>query len=184
MTIGLIVKKYFPQINNLILFLIEDRNYNMQKLTVLEQKIARHIQSDILITSRPFRKIADDCTLTEDEVLKTTKNLLHNGVIRKFSAVLRHQKAGYNKNALVVWSVPPGQIKDAGEKMTAYKFVSHCYERNPTFRGKYNLFTMIHSKEENISTIVGKIALSSGINDYLILESTQEYKKTSPEYFT
>lgn len=156
----------------------------MQKLTVLEQKVARHIQSDIPIAIRPFRKIADDCLLTEDEVLKTTKNLLRNGVIRKFTAVLHHQKAGYNKNALVVWSVPPAQIADAGKKMAAYKFISHCYERNPAFLGKYNLFTMLHTQEENISVIVSKIALSLGINDYLILESIEEYKKISPEYFT
>ena len=156
----------------------------MQKLTILEQKVARHIQSDIPLVSRPFRKIADDCILTEDEVLKTIKNLLNNGTIRKFTAVLRHQKAGYIKNALVVWSVPSEQIAGAGEKMAANKFISHCYERNPAFQRKYNLFTMLHAKEENISTIVSKIALSSGITDYLILESIQEYKKTSPEYFT
>jgi DNA-binding Lrp family transcriptional regulator len=120
----------------------------MQKLTVLEQKIARHIQSDIPLVSRPFRNIADDCTLTEDEVLKITKKLLHNGAIRKFTAILQHQKAGYNKNALVVWSVPPEQIVGAGEKMAAYKFISHCYERNPAFQGKYNLFTMLHAQEK------------------------------------
>jgi hypothetical protein len=42
---------------------------------------------------------------------------------------------------------------------------------------------MLHSKDENILSKINDMATATGINDYLILESIQEYKKTSPEYF-
>ena len=103
--------------------------------------------------------------------------------MRKFGAILRHQKTGYGKNALVVWSVPADQIEKAGKIFASFPFVSHCYERNPAFGKKYNLFTMLHSKNENILSMIKDMATATNIHDYLILESIQEYKKTSPEYF-
>jgi DNA-binding Lrp family transcriptional regulator len=155
----------------------------MEKLTVKQNKVARLIQEDITVVSSPFTEIGNACDLTAEEVLDTTKELLKKGFLRKFCAILRHQKAGYINNALVVWSVPSDQVEKAGKMLSAYLSVSHCYERNPAFRGKYNIFTMLHSKDENISFLIKDIATAIGINDYLILESIQEYKKKSPEYF-
>jgi DNA-binding Lrp family transcriptional regulator len=108
---------------------------------------------------------------------------LEKGIMRKFGAILRHQKAGYGKNALVVWSVPADQIEKAGKIFASFLFVSHCYERNPAFIKKYNIFTMLHSKDENILSLIKNMATATDINDYIILESIQEYKKISPEYF-
>jgi hypothetical protein len=83
----------------------------------------------------------------------------------------------------VVWSAPAGQIQKAGEIFASFSFISHCYERKPAFKKKYNIFTMLHSNDENISSLINEAATATGIHDYLILESVQEYKKTSPEYF-
>ena len=155
----------------------------MEKLTLNQSKIARLIQEDIKVVRSPFAEIGDACGLTAGEVLGTTKELLQKGFIRKFCAILRHQRAGYKNNALVVWSVPSDQAETTGKMLSAYGSVSHCYERNPAFQKKYNIFTMLHSQDENISSLANDIATAIGIHDYLILESIQEYKKKSPEYF-
>jgi hypothetical protein len=42
---------------------------------------------------------------------------------------------------------------------------------------------MLHSKDENILSLIKNMATAIDINDYIILESIQEYKKISPEYF-
>ena len=155
----------------------------MEKLTLTQNKIARLIQNDIAVVSSPFAEIGDAYGLNVREVLDTTKELLQKGFIRKFCAILRHQRAGYKNNALVVWSVPSDQAETTGKMLSAYGSVSHCYERNPAFQKKYNIFTMLHSQDENISSLANDIATAIGVNDYLILESIQEYKKKSPEYF-
>ena len=155
----------------------------MGKLTVKQNKVARLIQEDIKVVSSPFTEIGNACSLTAGEVLDTTKELLEKGFIRKFCAILRHQQAGYKNNALVVWSVPADQVEKVGKVLSASSSVSHCYQRNPAFQGKYNVFTMLHSQDEKISSLVKDIATAVGIHDYLILESIQEYKKKSPEYF-
>ena len=155
----------------------------MKKLTVAEKKVARLIQIDIPLVSRPFRETGKACGLNEEEVLNITRRLRQEGYIRRFCAILRHQKAGYTRNALVLWSVPPEQMEKAGKILAAFSFISHCYERKPAFQNKYNLFSMLHTQNENIGSIINKMAESINSHDFLILESTQEYKKISPEYF-
>ena len=167
----------------MILFSRQDNVHFVNNLTVKQIKVARLIQEDISVVSSPFTEIGNACGLTAGEVLGTTKELLKKGFIRKFCAILRHQRAGYKNNALVVWSVPSDQIEKAGKMLSAYGSVSHCYERNPAFREKYNIFTMLHSKDEDILSLINDMATATGIHDYLILESIQEYKKKSPEYF-
>ena len=163
---------------------MQDKIYFMKDhLTVKQKKVARMIQKDIAVIRFPFNELGHLCGLTNEDVLDTTKQLLKKGFIRKFGARLRHQKAGYGKNALVVWSVPAEQIEKAGKIFASFPFISHCYERKPAFREKYNIFTMLHSKDENLLSLIKDMAIATGINDYLILESIQEYKKTSPEYF-
>ncbi|PKN68555.1 MAG: Lrp/AsnC family transcriptional regulator [Deltaproteobacteria bacterium HGW-Deltaproteobacteria-10] len=155
----------------------------MEKLTAAEKKVARLIQRDIPLVKRPFQETGRACDLNEAEVLNITRHLQKEGYIRRFAAILRHQKAGYTRNALLVWSVPPDQIEEAGKVLAAFPFISHCYERKPAFQNKYNLFTMLHTQNENIELIIKQMAQSINSNDYAILESLQEYKKISPEYF-
>ena len=155
----------------------------MEKITAKKIKIASLLQGDIQLKSRPFRQIADSCRLTEKETLNIIKKLNNKGYIRKFGAVLGHYQIGYEKNALVVWSVPQDKIEKAGITFAKFSFISHCYERNPAFKSKYNLFTMLHSKDEDMTSLTNKMAASIDIHDFLILESLKEYKKTTPEYF-
>ncbi len=182
--IGDCQEKFTHTTGNLILFLKQYNIYLMRKLTEKQNKVARLIQKDLAAAKSPFDKIGESCGLTGKEVLTIITELFKENIIRRFGAALRHQKAGYTKNALVVWSVPAKQAEQTGKILSSYSFVSHCYERNPAFKGKYNLFTMIHSKDENILPLIRDMAKAAGIDDYLILESIQEYKKKSPEYFS
>lgn len=174
---------FYVIIDNLILFLRRDKIYKMEFLSIKQKKIANLIQKDIAVQEFPFRKIGKLCSLTEEEVLNITKELCRKGFIRKFGAILRHQKAGYKDNALVVWSVPDQQTEQAGNIFASFPFVSHCYQREPVFMGKYNIFTMIHAGGRSVSSLIKEMVTGTGIKDYLILKSIKEYKKTSPEYF-
>lgn len=155
----------------------------MEKFSIQKLQAARILQSDIPLTVKPFSQIADTCGLTSDDLMAWLKGLSHEGIVRKFGAILRHQIAGYRENALVMWSVPSEALENAGGLFASLPFISHCYERNPAFQNKYNLFTMLHTQNDDISSLINTMSRLIGNKDYLILESTQEYKKTSPEYF-
>jgi DNA-binding Lrp family transcriptional regulator len=152
-------------------------------LTPIETAVARRLQGDIPIVRRPFRKIAAEVGLTEEKVLAIAEDLRRRGIIRKFGAIVRHQLAGYTRNAMVVWAVPPDRLDDVGKRLASFTEVTHCYERRPAFEGKYTLFTMVHFRKDGDLDQLGKIAASAGIGDYKLLRSSEEFKKISMEYF-
>jgi len=148
-----------------------------------QKRAAGILQRDIPLCARPFAAIAETCGLTGGELINWIKELSREGILRKFGAIVRHQKAGYEKNALVMWAVPPGKMEETGRRFASLPFISHCYERSPAFQGRYTLFTMLHSRREAPAVLIAQMAQAVQCPDFLILESLQEYKKTSPEYF-
>jgi DNA-binding Lrp family transcriptional regulator len=149
-----------------------------------EKQIARHLQKDIIIVSRPFQDIALATGATEEEVLQVTRDYIYQRRIRKFSAIVRHQKVGFTKNAMVVWAVPEARIEEVGKAMASLREITHCYERKPLFLERYNLFCMVHLKDNDPEPFVREIADRLDIPDYQILLSEEELKKSSMEYFT
>lgn len=153
-------------------------------LSELDKKIIASIQGDIPITERPYVKIAEQLGISEDVLLERLKKLCDKGVIRRFGATLRHQKSGYQANAMVAWQVDEDGIDTVGEKMAVFRSVSHCYRRNPKDDWPYNLYTMIHAKDEaSCREIARNISAETSIDNYTLLFSREELKKTSMEYF-
>ncbi|MFA5180319.1 MAG: hypothetical protein WC405_03300 [Syntrophales bacterium] len=149
-----------------------------------EKQIARRLQKDIFLVSRPFQDIADVTGATEEDVLQLTRDFMNRGWIRKFSAIVRHQQIGFTWNAMVVWAVPDDRIEEVGKALASLREITHCYERTPLFLDKYNLFSMIHLKDADPESFVQGIAAKLDIRDYRILLSEEEMKKISMEYFT
>jgi DNA-binding Lrp family transcriptional regulator len=145
--------------------------------------LLRHLQGDLPVEKRPFRAVASRAGMNEEAVLDTIGTLVKQGVIRKFGAILRHQRAGITRNAMVVWAVPPERAEEAGNVFASFPEITHCYERRPPFEGRYNLFTMIHAGKGALEELIARISSKAGIGDYQVLESLEEFKKTSMEYF-
>lgn len=152
-------------------------------LSKQEKKVARIIQGDLPLERRPFRELENHTGLSEEEILKSIVDLMAKSVIRKFGAVIRHQKAGYTQNAMVVWAVPEDQRETVGNILASFPEVTHCYARTPEFEGKYAIFTMVHFRDGENRTVIQKLADAAGIKDYKVLTSEEEYKKSSMEYF-
>jgi DNA-binding Lrp family transcriptional regulator len=84
-----------------------------------------------------------------------------------------------------VWRVPEERIDECGRIMAAFRGVSHCYQR-PTYPDwPYNLFSMTHGRTKaECEAVLAAIAEETGLDDYSVLYSTKEYKKTRVSYFT
>jgi siroheme decarboxylase len=154
-------------------------------LTELENEIIGLIQGDIPITERPYLEMAQKLGISEKTFLERLKDLSDKGVMRRFGATIYHQKSGFQANAMVAWKVDEDRIDEAGEKMASFNEVSHCYRRNPTADWPYNLYTMIHAKdEESCREIARNISIKTNIDTYSLLFSRKELKKTSMKYFS
>ena len=153
-------------------------------LTELEKKVIASIQKDIAITQKPYLDISRALGISEDELLETLNDLCQRGVIRRFGATLRHQQTGYKANAMVAWQVEEDHIDRVGEKMASFRQVSHCYRRNPTDSWPYNLYTMVHAADEDsCRKTASEMAAAVGVENYTLLFSKEELKKTSMVYF-
>jgi DNA-binding Lrp family transcriptional regulator len=154
-------------------------------LTELEKKVIAEIQGDIPVTERPYLEIAVKLGISEALLLATLQDLCDRGVIRRFGATLRHQKSGYRANAMTAWKVPEDRVEEVGRKMATYREVSHCYRRNPAPDWHYNLYTMIHARDEDSCVeTVERISRDTGVSCYTVLFSRKELKKTSMKYFS
>jgi DNA-binding Lrp family transcriptional regulator len=153
-------------------------------LSELEKQVVLVLQRDLEITPEPFRELAAQLGVAEEELLSAIRSLMARGYIRRFGATLRHQKSGFAANALVAWKVPEADLRHLGRKVARYRTVTHCYARIPAPEFPYNLYTMLHGRTaEEITKLAGRISRDIGITDYEILFSSAELKKTTMRYF-
>jgi len=153
-------------------------------LTEVEKKVVLALQRDLDLTPRPFLEVARQAGVTEEELLAVIRGLMEKGYIRRFGATLRHQKSGYAANALVAWAVPETRLKEVGQKLARQRAVTHCYARESVPSWPYNLYTMIHGRtREDCREIAARMAIEVGVQDYQLLFSETELKKTTMRYF-
>jgi len=149
-----------------------------------DKEFIRELQKDLDIVDRPFLNAAKKLGMTEEQVFEKLKQYEEIGVMRRFAAILRHRDVGFVANGMIVWKVPKERITEVGEKLGAFPQVSHCYQRPVYADWPYNVFSMIHCKSQDEAQEMAKtIQNQINVDDYRILFSAREFKKTRVEYF-
>ena len=153
------------------------------KLTDSDKKVINSLQQDLPLVEEPFEAIARQSGIAENELLSRAKSLLERGVIRRYSASINHRRVGYTANAMTCWTVPAEKVDETGKKIAAIRQVSHCYERKTSGSWPYNVFAMIHARDEaTCRKIADDASRETGLSDYLALFSTKEFKKKRINY--
>ena len=159
---------------------------NMQRkvdLSQTERAVINVLQQDLPLISNPFDSLSAQLSMDVEEFLAQCRSLKERGIMRRFSASINHNKAGFNANAMTCWTAPSTVVETAGYKLASLKEVSHCYERKTNSLWLYNLFAMIHSHaREACQEFVKGVSGEIGLSDYVLLFSTKEFKKTRVKY--
>lgn len=146
--------------------------------------LIRLLQGNLPDSLTPYDVLAEGLHWPVEDLLARATCLLEQEVMRRFGAVLRHRKAGFLANAMGVWNVEPEKAAGVGKVMARFKEVSHCYQRPTLSDWPYSLFTMIHGRTvQDCEIVMQKISLATGIENYAMLFSTAELKKSSMQYF-
>jgi siroheme decarboxylase len=158
------------------------------ELTETEKQAVRALQRDLPLVERPFIELAErhGGGQSQQDLFDYASNFQSRGIMRRYSAVLRHRSAGFAANAMGVWIVPEERLESVGSAIANFASVSHCYQR-PTYPPDwpYNLFSMVHGRTiEDCESVLAAISRETGIRDYTRLFSTREYKKVRVKYFT
>jgi siroheme decarboxylase len=154
-------------------------------LSELEVAAIRVVQEDLPLDPRPFKVQAEQIGTSENELLDLLASFKERKLMRRFAAVMNHRSAGFKANAMGVWAVPDAQLDEIGPQMAGFALVSHCYRR-PTYDDwPYSIFTMVHGKNtKECEATIDAIHDETGVDEYALLWSIKEYKKTRVRYYT
>ena len=148
-------------------------------------ELIKFLQQDIEPNYEPFDKLIKALGIDYKALQERANRFKQAGVMRRFASILYHKRAGFNANAMVVWSVDEDKEEELAKKAASFSAVSHCYLR-PTYPNwPYSLFTMIHGKsKDEVREVVEQIKDEIKPFYYNYLYSTKEFKKQRIEYFS
>ncbi|WP_297216565.1 winged helix-turn-helix transcriptional regulator [uncultured Desulfovibrio sp.] len=156
------------------------RNFNET-----ERAILRIVQADLPDSLTPYADIAAQTGSSENDVLALLQQLKDEGAIRRFGASIKHQRTGWNHNAMVAWKVEEDKVEECGSIAAKNAHISHAYYRpSPAEDWPYTFYTMIHGRsDQECLDVVDQMAASAPLGEHIILRSLKELKKISMTYF-
>ena len=142
------------------------------KLDDTDKAILNRIQSDFPIDARPYRVIARELDLTEEQVLNCVRKLKESGIIRRIGGNFVPYKVGF-VSTLCAAKVPEDQIDAFARVVNRYTGVTHNYQRE----NEFNIwFTFIAPSREEIQSNLAKISRETGVETILDLPATKVFK--------
>lgn len=153
------------------------------ELSPADRTLINELQQDLPLVQRPFDEFSTRLGIGADEFLAKCRSLSDRGIMRRYGASINHRSVGYSANAMICWVAPADMVQAAGETLSGLAAVSHCYERIVNRYWPYNLFSMVHSHaREECLAFADKMSLETGLEDFVLLFSTREYKKVRVNY--
>lgn len=142
-------------------------------------RLLRELENGLPLVPEPFEEVGRQLGMSGAEALERIRHLQAAGVIRKFRARINQRLVGISANALVAWRPADTMKSEIGDRLAAFPCVTHCYERQPVpKRWEYTLYSVHHGCScdavlDEVSTIADRI----GVADYVVLFSTEEFKR-------
>ena len=153
-------------------------------LTKTDRNIVRAMQEDLPLLEMPFAVWAEQAQVSEDQLIAWAKRAIQSGVMRRFSAILYHRNVGLKANMMVAWRIPEEKIDWAGEEISRFREVSHCYRRTAYPSWPYPVYSMIHgATDAECAGVLNKIEENIGAFPHKILLTVKEFKKNSLKFF-
>lgn len=153
------------------------------RLSVADRELINTLEQDLPLVQRPFNATSAELGVDVDRFLARLCSLRKRGIMRRFGAAINHNSIGFVANAMACWIAAPGIVEVAGQKLAALRQVSHCYERKTNRLWPYNLFAMIHGHTRAVcEDIASRVSNEVGLENYVLLFSTREFKKTRINY--
>jgi len=140
----------------------------------MKNEILSRIQKKFPLVAKPFKAIADELNISENEVLEILQAEKKAGIIRQTSAIFDTKRLGY-KSSLVAFKVAPQNIDAAVEIINSHPGISHNYERNHEFNIWFTLGISPASKL-GLDKTVELLAKLTKADEYIMLPTLKLFK--------
>jgi DNA-binding Lrp family transcriptional regulator len=126
-------------------------------LDAIDAALIDEYQSGFPVVERPFRVVADELGIGEDEALDRVRRLRERGIFRRFGAVLNPPVIGSSTLAAV--SAPEERFDAVAEVINGYRQVNHNYRRDHA----WNMwFVVTAASREKRDAILAEIEAETG----------------------
>ncbi len=140
----------------------------------MKDEILSRIQKRFPLVAKPFKVIADELNMSEDEVLSILQEQKKNNIIRQTSAIFDTKRLGYI-SSLVAFKIPADKIDDAVKIINSHPGISHNYERNHDFNIWFTLGVAPDSKL-GLEKTLKILAEATEADDYIMLPTLKLFK--------
>jgi len=140
----------------------------------LENEVLYKIQTSFPLVKEPFKELAKELNVGEDEVIDILKRNKEDKIIRQISAIFDTKRLGY-KSSLVAFKVDEDNLDKAVEVINAHPGVSHNYLRN----NEFNVwFTLAVAPDSNLTLqeTVDVLQKQANAKEALILPTLKMFK--------
>jgi siroheme decarboxylase len=138
------------------------------------EDILLRVQKNFPLNSKPFKVIADELNISENEIISIIQKQKDEKIIRQTSAIFDTKSLGY-KSSLVAFEINEDKIDEVVKIINAHPGVSHNYERNH----KFNIwFTMAVSPDTSLGLeeTIEALAKLTNANNFIILPTLKLFK--------
>lgn len=126
-------------------------------LSPLHKQLLNNYQQDFPLSPTPYRDIADQLGVSEDEVLAAFQVLAEQQMISRIGPVIAPNSIGCS--ALVAMAVPDHDLEWVAQIISAYPEVNHNYERE----NRFNLwFVLVADSAAHLQTVLDDMQAQTG----------------------
>jgi len=140
----------------------------------MKDEILSRIQKKFPLVAKPFKEIASELNMSEEEVLSILQKEKKNNIIRQTSAIFDTKRLGYT-SSLVAFKISKDKIDAAVKIINSHPGISHNYERNHDFNIWFTLAVAPDSKFGLDKTLEILVKLT-GAEDYIMLPTLKLFK--------
>jgi DNA-binding Lrp family transcriptional regulator len=132
-------------------------------LAPLHKHLLNDYQQDFPLSPTPYRDIAEQLGVSEDEVLTAFRSLSEQHMISRIGPVIAPNSIG--SSALVAMAVPEADLARVAALISDYPEVNHNYERE----NRFNIwFVAVADDEHQLQQVIGDIECKTGYSAMLL----------------
>jgi DNA-binding Lrp family transcriptional regulator len=144
-----------------------------------DRQILSVLQEPLGLEPQPFENYAKRLGTSVEQVIHTFQEYIRLGIIRRFAGIVKHDRAGYTFNAMCAFEVDNDLCDTAGAVLSKFSFITHCYRRTAYPDWPYNIYAMVHARnEQEFNENVKKCENAFKYKSMAVLPTVKEFKKT------
>ena len=120
-----------------------------------------------------YMHIANELGISEATVRYRVKNMIANGVISKFTALLDPKKVGYSTTGILMVKISSGNFEETSEQISDLTETYHVFQNT----GEYNIVAVVHAHDlEHLSDLRKRVEAMPGVREVSLSAATKLIK--------